>query len=90
VGRGAVGVWVEDEAAFKTRARGKYNVVVLPTHTHTHTHTHSQAAEFPLAAQFVSTLMMLGHVKSVARDDEAFIQTFESSEKWLRLLHSPF
>ena len=30
VGRGAVGVWVEDEAAFKTRARGKYNVVVLP------------------------------------------------------------
>ena len=30
VGRGAVGVWVEDEAAFKARARGKYNVVVLP------------------------------------------------------------
>lgn len=39
---------------------------------------------FPLAQQFVSRLLPLGHVKSARPDDSHFLKVFEPSEKWLR------
>jgi hypothetical protein len=39
---------------------------------------------FPLAQQFVSRLVTLGHVKSTRSDDHHFLATFEASPKWLR------
>lgn len=39
---------------------------------------------FPLAQQFVTRLMPLGHAKSARSDDAHFLSTFEASPKWLR------
>ena len=39
---------------------------------------------FPLAQQFVSLYLPMGHVKSTAPNDEAFLARFGASAKWLR------
>ena len=39
---------------------------------------------FPMAQQFVSRLLPLGHAKSARSDDAHFLSTFGASEKWLR------
>lgn len=49
----------------------------------TQSHTH-------VSAHFVANLMVAGHVKSVSSNDDAFIQCFRSSDKWLRIQSSPF
>ena len=41
---------------------------------------------FPLAQQFVSRLMPLGHAKSARSDDQHFLDVFGASDKWLRCL----
>jgi len=52
-------------------------------HNRKQSHTH-------IAAQFVTNLMVAGHVKSVSGNDDTFIQCFRSSDKWLRIRASPF
>jgi hypothetical protein len=42
------------------------------------------AGYFPLAGQFVSTLLCVGHVKSTKSDDQAFLAAFKASDKWLK------
>ena len=44
----------------------------------------SETHPFPLAQQFVSRLLPLGHAKSARSDDAHFLATFEASPKWLR------
>lgn len=59
--------------------QGKYwNVVVFPRKS-------ASDPEYPLAAHFVSRLFPMGHVKSVQADDDAFVEAFSASPKWLRL-----
>ena len=93
VGGGRLAVWVEDDAAFTLRAKGKYNVVELPVATDAggaFQRGSDNCIEYPLAAHFVTNLMVAGHVKSVSSNDDAFIQCFRSSDKWLRIRASPF
>jgi hypothetical protein len=92
VGGGTVGMWVEDEAAFKKRADGKFNVVQLPEADYSNggaiLDDSIGGVSYPLAAHFVTNLMVAGHVKTVDKDDE-FVECFRSSKKWLRILRSP-
>ena len=39
---------------------------------------------FPLAQQFCTKLVTLGHIKSSRPDDAAFVDYFGASPKWLR------
>jgi hypothetical protein len=39
---------------------------------------------YALAAHFVSNLLPVGHIKSTKLDDQAFIEYFSASEKWLK------
>ncbi len=41
--------------------------------------------DFMLAQQFISRLFPLGHIKSTASNDAAFLEAFRASPKWLRL-----
>jgi len=41
--------------------------------------------EFPLASQFVSTLLPLGHAKSTKSNDIEFVKLLGASSKWLQL-----
>jgi hypothetical protein len=43
---------------------------------------------YPLVGQLISLLMSVGHVKSVAVDDEVFVHAFSSSPKWLTMRRS--
>ena len=43
-------------------------------------------SSYPPAAQFVSLLLPLGHVKSTMGDDEEFVEHFGNSTKWLRVV----
>ena len=65
----------EDAAAFDARvaAESPYNVI-SPT-----------MADFPMVGQFVSLLLCVGHIKSVKPNDQAFIDAFSASSKWLAI-----
>eukprot|EP00966_Prymnesium_polylepis_P019212 442808-Prymnesium_polylepis.1 len=41
--------------------------------------------EFPLVGQFVSLLLCVGHITSVKAHDQAFIDAFSASPKWLSI-----
>ena len=41
---------------------------------------------YPLAQQFVSLYLTVGHAKSTLAKDEAFVEAFSSSPKWLRVV----
>mmetsp|Transcript_15163 Transcript_15163/g.45488 ORF Transcript_15163/g.45488 Transcript_15163/m.45488 type:complete len:108 (+) Transcript_15163:769-1092(+) len=66
---------VEDDAAFAARvaAEQPYNVI------------EPSMPEFPLVGQFVSLLLCVGHIKSVKAHDQAFIDAFSASPKWLSI-----
>ncbi len=41
---------------------------------------------YPLAQQFVSLYLTVGHAKSTLAQDEAFVAAFSASAKWLRVV----
>jgi hypothetical protein len=41
--------------------------------------------QFPLVGQFVSLYFPMGHIKSTRQQDQAFVDFFSCSEKWLRV-----
>jgi len=41
---------------------------------------------YPLAQQFASLYLTVGHAKSTLATDEAFVEAFSSSPKWLRVV----
>jgi hypothetical protein len=41
---------------------------------------------YPLAQQFVSLYLTVGHAKSTLAKDEAFVEAFAASPKWLRVV----
>lgn len=45
-----------------------------------------RCASYSLAQQFVSLYLPLGHVKSTLPSDEAFVEAFSASRKWLRVV----
>jgi hypothetical protein len=95
IGRGSARLAVEDHASFDARSggRGKFNVVEIPTGAGGAVLASASPAgrvEYPLAAQFVSNLLVAGHAKSVKANDDAFLNTFRKSDKWLRVAASPF
>jgi len=75
----------ESKEAFEAARAGYWNVVSLPR-------AHGSPAStprYPLAAHFVSKLLPMGHVKSTKGDDEAFVELFAASPKWLRMAPAP-
>lgn len=69
---------VEDDAAHAASSKSAYDVVAPDA-------LRARAAGFPLAQQFASLYLPLGHVKSTASDDDAFLEQFSASAKWLRV-----
>mmetsp|Transcript_442 Transcript_442/g.912 ORF Transcript_442/g.912 Transcript_442/m.912 type:complete len:736 (+) Transcript_442:126-2333(+) len=71
-----VKVTEETAAALEKRVKegGIYNVV-----------RPEPMAEFPMPGQFVSTLLCVGHCKSVQSNDKLFLDLFRSSPKWIRI-----
>ena len=71
----------EDEAAFAARvaAERPYNAISPADRAR------DLAAGCPLAGQFVSLLLCVGHIKSTVPDDEAFVAHMSASPKWLQL-----
>ena len=43
-------------------------------------------ATYPLAQQFASLFLTVGHAKSTLAKDEAFVEAFAASAKWLRVV----
>ena len=41
---------------------------------------------YPLAQQFASLYLTVGHAKSTLAKDEAFVAAFAASPKWLRVV----
>jgi len=68
----------EADAEFRARAAAAYNAVMAVP-----------LDDFPLAGQWVSTLLCCGHVKTVLAgpDADAFVAAFTASDKWLRIRH---
>jgi len=73
---GIEGTTAEDAAAFEARVASEkpYNVLRPGVQT-----------TYPLVGQFVSCLLCVGHIKSVKQNDEAFVNAFISSPKWLAM-----
>ena len=71
-------VRVQDAEAFAAESQGAYNVVPAADAA-------AAAARRPLAQQFLSLYLPMGHVKSTTRNDAAFLAAFEGSAKWLAL-----
>jgi hypothetical protein len=38
-----------------------------------------------MMAQYISTLLPLGHIKSVVPNDEEFVACFSKARKWLKI-----
>ena len=76
-GLGGATTLLEDGEAFRARvaADAPYNVLAPA----------AALGAFPLAGQFVSTLLCIGHIKSASADDAAFLAAFEGSPKWLAM-----
>merc|ERR1711920_932858 len=72
----------EDDNTFKGRIATfiPYNVIELKG---------ARAFEPLLAMHWVSRLFPMGHIKSVNTGDEAFIQKFSKSRKWLSIEGPP-
>eukprot|EP01062_Namystynia_karyoxenos_P077737 TRINITY_DN7883_c0_g1_i1.p1 TRINITY_DN7883_c0_g1~~TRINITY_DN7883_c0_g1_i1.p1 ORF type:complete len:725 (+),score=264.83 TRINITY_DN7883_c0_g1_i1:84-2258(+) len=73
-------VAAEDDAAYAKRAAAAFNAVNPDGAT-----PGAEPTPYPLAAQWVSILLPLGHVKSVRQGDTDFFEHFKRAEKWLRL-----
>jgi hypothetical protein len=41
-----------------------------------------------MMAQYISTLLPLGHIKSVIPHDEKFVAFFSKAKKWLKIAHA--
>jgi len=67
----------ETRSGFEEAKASYWNVITLPGDA-------LADGDHPLAAHFVSRLLPFGHVKSSAGGDDAFLEVFEASEKWLR------
>lgn len=67
----------ESQESFKRTESTFWNVVTLPTDA-------LKPSHYPLVGHFISKLMAFGHVKTTIANDNAFIEMFKSSEKWLR------
>mmetsp|Transcript_71242 Transcript_71242/g.201929 ORF Transcript_71242/g.201929 Transcript_71242/m.201929 type:complete len:720 (+) Transcript_71242:2-2161(+) len=67
----------ESKEAFAAAEGGYWSVVSLPRP--------ASGPKYPLAAHFVSKLFPMGHIKSTLSNDEAFVQAFTSSPKWLHI-----
>jgi hypothetical protein len=70
----------EDAAAWEARRAGGdfYNVLDASDDGY-------GTEEFPLAGQFCSLYLGVGHVKSTRTGDEKFLDTFKGSSKWLQM-----
>eukprot|EP00656_Telonema_subtile_P007715 TRINITY_DN13622_c0_g1_i2.p1 TRINITY_DN13622_c0_g1~~TRINITY_DN13622_c0_g1_i2.p1 ORF type:complete len:217 (+),score=77.31 TRINITY_DN13622_c0_g1_i2:129-779(+) len=77
-------VQLQTEQEFSAQDQADFYNVVTPDALADNNNT-STLTEFPMVAQFVSLYFPLGHVKSTRREDEAFVQLFESSDKWLKI-----
>jgi hypothetical protein len=60
-----------------------YNVV--PASALADNNNTSSLEQFPMVGQFVSLYFPMGHVKSTQLNDEAFVDFFSTSNKWLRM-----
>lgn len=72
----------EKRPAFEQAEPVYWNVIVLPGEV-------GSREERPLAAHFVSRLLCFGHVKSSSEGDDAFLEQFSRSDKWLRCPGAP-
>lgn len=72
----------EDAAAFAAAVErdDPYNVVDCDSHDGA-----GEQIEFSMPGQFISTLLCVGHIKSVKPNDQEFIDAFSASKKWLAM-----
>jgi len=80
--RQAAGQYIvfESNGDFEGHRSNAYNVVQPAGST-----PGASPTDYPLAALFVSTILPLGHVKSVRHGDEQFFTAFSKAQKWLRV-----
>lgn len=77
----SLNIVVEDQPSFmsQTSVESKfYNVVMVSQHID----------PFPLVGNWVSKLLLQGHIKSTTCNDHQFIMDFKDSPKWLKLATS--
>jgi hypothetical protein len=67
----------DSEIDFESRIRAEnpFNVIVPEV----------AAGGFPMAGQFISTILCVGHIKSTKGNHEPFFKAFENSPKWLAM-----
>ena len=65
----------ENDFDARIRAEDPFNVIV----------PESFSGGFPMAGQFISTILCVGHIKSTQPNHEAFFTAFEASPKWLSM-----
>jgi hypothetical protein len=74
----SLNIVVEDQTSFMSRTSVEskfYNVVIV----------RKQYEPFPLVGNWVSKLLLQGHIKSTTCYDHQFIMDFKDSPKWLKL-----
>jgi hypothetical protein len=69
-------VETQDEASSRCDESNVYNTV----------HPDQPLGSFPMAGNFVSLYLPLGHIKSTQPDDKEFVLLARLSEKWLNTL----
>jgi len=83
-----VPVVAESAAAFNASSNDAANPVynvVMPEALADNNNTGGDLETFPLVQQFITLYFPVGHIKSTTPDDDAFLEYFRASCKWLRV-----